>query len=727
MVSEKRSRHSPNKEPLGYQLRILRYLRNDRRPSQGHRTHKKEKEPFSHAGENEAPRARFRGPQPVSDRCVGFERVLLCERKIQQYSEMGEHNVKQTVDPVATRRFTRQVIQDVRALEYMLANDMLETGVSRIGAEQELFLVDASGQPANLVLELLENNHDERLVTELTRFNLEFNVDPADLGGACLSSMEAQINTLLDDTRALAQKVGARVIMTGILPTIHLSDLTLENMTPMPRYFALNDAIMGLRQGPAGYAIRGTDELFFQHDNIMVEGCNTSFQTHFQVDPDSFAHAYNVAQLVAAPVLAAAANSPTLFGKRLWKETRIALFQQAVDTRSSNLYLREMSPRVHFGTCWVDESVTELYKEDIARFRVIMTSDFDDPFELLRAGKIPKLKALGVHNGTVYRWNRAIYGVSGGKPHIRIENRILPSGPSVIDEVANAAFWFGLVLGLTREYADIRPLMDFDEAQSNFVAAARLGLASQLKWIDGGRYPAPDLILNTLIPISRLGLEAGGIDEADISRYLGVIHDRVKTRMNGAQWQLESLASMRREGGTRAERLDAIVEATIARQSGGAPGHEWPLATVNEGKSLKRLRGTRVEHYMSTDLFTVHQDEAVEFVAVLMDWRDIRHVLVEDHNHQLVGLVPHKRILRFLSERDSTFAGNTDVTVRDIMIKNPVSVEPTVSTMEAIAMMRDRKVGALPVTRDGQLVGIITEADFSRIAGKLLDERLEED
>jgi CBS domain-containing protein len=638
---------------------------------------------------------------------------------------MGEHDVKKTVDPVATRRFTRQVIQDVRALEYMLEHNMLETGVARIGAEQELFVVDSSGQPANLVMELLENNTDERLVTELTRFNLEFNLDPADLGGDCLRKMEAQIDDVLGDVRGLAEKVGARVVMTGILPTIHLSDLAIENMTPMPRYYALNDAFMGLRSGPAQYAIRGTDELFFQHDNIMVEGCNTSFQTHFQVDPENFAHAYNVAQLVAAPVLAAAANSPTLFGKRLWKETRIALFQQAVDTRSSNLYLREMSPRVHFGTCWVNESVTELYKEDIARFRVIMTSDFDDPFVALREGKIPKLKALGVHNGTVYRWNRAIYGVSNGKPHIRIENRILPSGPSVVDEMANAALWFGLVLGLTKKYDDIKPLMDFDEAQSNFVAASRLGLGSQLKWIDGGRYPAPDLILNTLIPTAREGLMAANIDTADIDRYLNVIKERVETRMNGSQWQLESLSAMKREGSTRAERLDALVAATIARQETGAPGHEWGLASLAESTTLTRLRETRVEHYMSTDLFTVHQDEAVEFVAVLMDWRDIRHVVVEDHSHQLVGLVPHRRILRYLSERDGTFAGNNDVTVKDIMIKDPVSVEPTTSTVEAIKMMRDRKVGALPVTRDGQLVGIITESDFSRIAGKLLDERLE--
>jgi CBS domain-containing protein len=637
---------------------------------------------------------------------------------------MGEHDVKQSVDPAAMRRFTRQVIQDVRALEYMLENDMFEKGVRRIGAEQELFLVDASGQPANLVEELLAHSKDDRLVTELTRFNLEFNLDPDDFSGECFSRLEGQINHVLEYVRGLAEKVGARVVMAGILPTIHLSDLTLENMAPMPRYYALNDAIMGLRDGPAQYAIRGTDELFFQHDNIMVEGCNTSFQTHFQVDPESFAHSYNVAQLVAAPVLAAAANSPTLFGKRLWQETRIALFQQAVDTRSSNLYLREMSPRVHFGTCWVNESVTELYREDIARFRVIMTSDFDDPFEDLREGRVPKLRALGLHNGTVYRWNRAIYGSSNGVPHIRIENRILPAGPSVVDEVANSALWYGLVAGLAAAIPDIKPLMDFDQAQSNFVAAARLGLASQIRWIDGGSHPAHELICNELIPIAREGLLNSGVASKDIDRYLGIVEERMRRRMTGSQWQLDSLAAMKKEGSTRSERLDALVGATLARQEGGRPGHEWELASLDEGTNLTQLPATRVEHYMATDLFTVHEDEAVEFVAVLMDWRGIRHVVVEDHQHRLVGIIPHGRLLRFLSERDTRFAQNEDVSVRDIMIEEPISVDPTMPTVEAIRTMREHKVGALPVVRDGQVVGLITEADFNRIASKILDERL---
>ena len=415
---------------------------------------------------------------------------------------MGEQNVKQDRDEAALRRFTRQLIQEVRALEYMLREDLFETDVRRIGAEQELFLVDENGQPAPVNVAALEANTDERLVAELTRFNLEFNLHPLRFGGDCLSQMERQADEMLAYTRKLVKEAtGAEVIMSGILPTIHLSDMTLDNMTPSPRYYALNDAIAALRDGPGQFQIRGVDELFVKHDTIMLEGCNTSFQTHFQVAPDEFARYYNLAQAVAGPCLAAATNSPLLFGKRLWQETRIALFQQAVDTRSSNLYLREMSPRVHFGTDWVKESVTELFKEDIARFRVLITTEEEeDPFDVLARGDVPKLKALQLHNGTVYRWNRPCYGITDGKPHLRIENRILPAGPSITDEFANAAFWFGLVSGIARSGADVTEKMAFrrGEKQLRRGGAAGAGLAAYVA--GGAARPGPRTDLRSTDP-----------------------------------------------------------------------------------------------------------------------------------------------------------------------------------------------------------------------------------
>jgi CBS domain-containing protein len=636
---------------------------------------------------------------------------------------MGEQDVQRKADPAVVRAFTHHLLQDVRALEEMLHSNMFEQGIRRVGAEQELFMVDQRGDPAPIIDKVLEHNTDDRIVTELTKFNIEFNMDPLTYGGSCLRDMEAATDDLIDVVRGLVQTQDSDIVLTGILPTAHLSDFALDYMTPRPRYYALNDAICRLRGGPGQYQIRGIDELFVKHDSIMLEGCNTSFQTHFQVEPEEFPRFYNIAQAVAAPCLAAATNSPLLFGKRLWRETRIALFQQAVDTRSSNLYLREMRPRVHFGSQWVRDSVTEIFKEDISRFRVLLTTHIDEnPIERLRSGDIPKLEALQLHNGTVYRWNRACYGITDGVPHLRIENRILPSGPTVVDEIANAAFWYGLVGGLEEAYGDVAEVMDFDEARHNFIAAARHGLASQFDWIDGTKRPAHDLILNDLLPLAKDGLHASGVDTEDVDRYLGLLHERVASQQTGAEWQLASLAKMR-DSGSRAERLSALTRAMVERQKAGEPVHTWPLASLPDGHIATRMQDTRVEDYMSTDLFTVHQEEAVDFVARLMDWQHIRHVLIEDEKHRLVGLVSHRALLRYMAERSNN--GSDEIRpVNEIMIENPISVSPDAPTVEAVRLMRDRKIGALPVVREGQLVGIITERDFIEIASQLLDDSL---
>ncbi len=636
---------------------------------------------------------------------------------------MGDQHVTHIQDDAALRRFTRQLIQDVRALEFMMDEGLFETGTRRIGAEQELFLVDANGYPASVIEELLAVNEHPDVVNELTKFNVEFNLDPLPFGGKALSEMEAGIHERLAYVREIARKVDADVVMCGILPTIHLSDLTLENMTPSPRYYALNDAIQNLRGGMGQIMIRGTDELFVRHEGMMMEGCNTSFQTHFQVDPGTFATYYNIAQAVAAPVLSAACNSPLLFGKRLWHETRIALFQQAVDTRTANVYLRELSPRVHFGSGWVKEGVAELFKEDIARFRVLLAPDEsdEDPFEVLARGGIPRLRALSLHNGTVYRWNRAVYGVSGGKPSLRIENRILPSGPTPADEVANAALWFGLVSGLAVRYGDIRAHLRFDDAKSNFISASRLGLGAQLSWIGGLRLPAPQLLLEHLLPLAHEGLLAAGVDEGDTDHYLGLIRARVASRKTGAQWQLDTLANMKEEsaGSTHAECMSALVAGMIARQQDGQPVHEWTPGSVKEGRRANRLEKTRVEHFMTADLFTVHEDETVDLVACLMDWQRIRHVLVEDRDHRLVGLVSHRSLLRYMTNVRGL--PNEATAVREIMVRDPITIAPETPTLDAIRTMRKHSIGSLPVVRDGHLVGIVTERDFIEIAGQILE------
>lgn len=637
---------------------------------------------------------------------------------------MDERRVGSTISPEQRRLVTKRLLTDLRALETMLDNGMIESDVRRIGAEQELCLIGKGSRPVGVALDILDAVGDSHFTTELGKFNLEINLDPQIFGGDCLSRMEAQLTALLSKGRAAAARCGADLVMTGILPTIRKSDLGLDNMTPMPRYYALNDAVSQLRGGDHTISIKGIDELLIRHDNIMLESCNTSFQTHFQVGANEFANLYNVAQVVAAPVLAAATNSPLLFGRRLWSETRIALFQQAIDTRSASPHMRVSTPRVSFGREWVHHSVTELYKDDITRFKLLIGTELDeDPLELLEKGETPRLNALCLHNGTVYRWNRPCYGVTDGKPHLRIENRYLPSGPTPVDEMANAAFWFGLITALASAHADVTRVMEFDEALNNFVAAARLGLGAELTWLEGRKAPVRDLIRAELLPAARDGLVRKSLASGDIDRYLGIIEERVERNATGSHWMLSSLAAMK-DRGTQGERLSALTAALARHQWDGTPVARWEPAQLDDAGGWKH-NYVQVEQMMTTDLFTVHQDDPVDLVASLMHWRKIRHVPVEDDRNRLVGLVSYRTLLKLVA------AGELDgqdapAAVSDIMKRDPVTVEPEVSTLDAIAIMRNHRIGCLPVVKNGQLVGIITERDFMNIASRLLEARLAE-
>ena len=637
---------------------------------------------------------------------------------------MGELDVRGGLDGDEHRQFMRALLTDVRAMQRMLDEGMFETGVRRIGVEQELFLVDQSWRPAAASEQVIEAVADPHFTTELAQFNLEFNVDPLLFGTDCLSKLEAQLVALVDKARVAAEQTGSRIVMTGILPTLSKSDLGLQNMTQQQRYFALNDALTKQRGSAYEFRIKGADEIILHHDSVMLEACNTSFQVHFQVGPEEFAKLYNVAQAVTGPVLAAASNSPLLFGKRLWRETRIAVFQQSIDTRASSPHMRDVSPRVSFGNRWVDRSVLEIFQEDITRFRVLLATGVDeDPFEAIDQGRPPSLKALRLHNGTVYRWNRPCYGVTDGKPHLRIENRVMPAGPTPLDEVANAAFWFGLMSGMLEEYGDITKVMDFDVAKSNFLAAARLGLGAQFTWIDQQPVPAQELICKRLLPLAREGLVARGIDACDADRYLGVIEGRVRSGRTGSQWILQSLAEMKGSS-SQSEKLAAITAATHQRQQQGAPVHEWELARMQEGGGWKQSY-MRVEQYMATDLFTVQQDELIDLVASMMDWEHIRHVPVEDDQQRLVGLVTHRSLLRLLGARRA--AGDVKlVPVREIMQSSPITIPPETSTLEAIQIMRREKVSCLPVVQDGRLVGLVTERHFMNITADLIEQQFSE-
>lgn len=634
---------------------------------------------------------------------------------------MAKEEISTLPDDAQRRLFVKRMLEDVRALERMLADGWIESGVRRIGAEQEMFLVDRSLNPANMALKLLEHLPKASFTTELALFNLEANLQPLVLEGGCFTAMEDELQTLVAQARKVAAENQTRIIMCGILPTLDKPHLGLESMTPIPRYKQLNDIMVEQRGGHFKAMIKGLDELQTLHDNVMLEACNTSFQLHYQVGAGEFAKLYNLAQVVTAPLLAAGVNSPVLLRHRLWHETRVALFQQSLDTRHEHKVQRGVRQRVSFGDEWVKDSILEIYRDDIARFRSLITAVTDEsPLEMLDRGEIPPLKSLRLHNGTVYRWNRPCYGVHEGKAHLRIECRVLPAGPTLRDEVANAAFFYGMMAALAEEYGDVTKHFTFDDAKANFVAAARYGLHARMKWMGGKAWGVDELILKHLLPLARKGLESRKVHKQDIDTYLGVMEARVQSTRTGAQWAFDSLAAMG-EKGRAVDRYRALTAAMVTNQEKGDPVHTWDLARVDD-KVGDRESFRTVSQIMTTDLFTVHEDDIVDLAASLMEWEHLRHVPVEDHEGSLVGLVTHRALMKVMTQGRSS--GDHPVTVASVMERKPVTVVPETSTLDAIALMRKHKISCLPVVRDGKLVGIVTEHDFFGISATLLERWL---
>ena len=632
---------------------------------------------------------------------------------------MGEQNVG-ALNQESLRDFTRALLDDVQALERMIDSGMIETDVQRIGAEQEFFLVDPSGRPAALAEAMLAELDPKSFTSELATFNVEANLSPRSFEAGALLAMEGELNKCVAEARAVAQKHGGDIVMTGILPTLADEHVSLDWMTKNPRYLELNDALRDLAGGHFKTLIKGIDQLETTVDNVMLEACNTSFQVHFQVTPERFAPLYNLAQAVTAPVLAAAVNSPLLLKRRLWHETRVALFQQSLDSRSDVHKQRGTRTRVNFGESWIKDSVLEIYREDVARFRAILGSELgESSLALLDRGEVPPLKALCLHNGTVYRWNRACYGVGGGKPHLRIEARALPAGPTPLDEMANAAFFFGLMAGLEKHHGDVTEALVFDHVKDNFVNAARYGLKAQFRWVGGETLSAKELILWRLLPQAADGLEEVGFSSEEVTRYMGVIEARVASGRTGAQWALDSYEALQTTA-TPEARSRALVHATIERQQSGEPVHTWSLATAADASDWRDDFRT-VSQIMVSDLFTVHPDDLVDLAASLMDWEHLRHVPVEDGAGNLVGLITARRLLRLLGRGSD---GRKDVPVSEIMLSDPVTVGPETSVIDAVRLMREKGVAALPVCSNGKLVGLVSEGDFLGVAAKLFEEQL---
>lgn len=621
-------------------------------------------------------------------------------------------NTNNKITQKSKNAFIKALLKDVESFEYMLENNWFEDDIVRIGAEQEIVIIDKDNYaPKNLGPTILDQNKElQWLVSELAQFNLEINLEPQVFKGSCLSDMRKELESCLGIVSKALSNYNADYLLTGILPTLKKYHLELKNLTPKERYYQLMNAISGESRSKS-FELRlvGIDELLVRHDSPLMEACNTSFQVHLQVAPDDFASYYNTSLALTAPCIAISSNSPLVFGKRLWHETRIALFQQAIDTRKTFDHMRQMSPRVTLGDQWLDKSILEIFKEDIARFRVLIHEyPEEDSMNMIHANKVPKLKALQLHNGTVYRWNRPCYGISDtGKPHLRIENRIFPSGPTVADEMANTSFWLGAMVGLKSAYGDPRNHMSFEDVRDNFGKSARFGIDSKFTWFNDQKISAKDLILKELLPLAKEGLNTMKVDSKDISQYLDIIQERAERHMTGARWILRSYTKLLKEAHNKDEAANKLTEALYKNQTEkNIPVHEWKEPEYDELMAYSR-ENMIVSEIMETNLYTSYKSDLAEMVLQLMNWKDFTYIPVEDKNGNLLGLVNHIALQTKLAE-----ANSKDLLVRDVMVANPITIEPQQSVKEAKLLMKYHEISCLPVIRGKELIGMVTEANL---------------
>jgi gamma-glutamyl:cysteine ligase YbdK (ATP-grasp superfamily) len=474
------------------------------------------------------------------------------------------------------RVYADKLRRSLDALTWMLRERMFEAGPSQLGLEIELDLVGGRMAPSMRNAQVLDAITGPDWETELGRFNLELNVPPRPLTGNALAELEQQLRASLNTADQQARGTGSRLVMIGILPTLGEQHMSEAALSANERYRVLNEQIFAARGEDVRIQIDGAEQLLTYAGTITPEAACTSVQLHLQVSPDDFAGYWNAAQAMAGVQVALAANSPFLFGRQLWHETRITLFQQATDTRPDQLKRRGVRPRVWFGEHWIT-SVLELFEENNEFFPALLPiCDDEDPLAALEGGAVPQLGEMSLHNGTVYRWNRPVYAVTGGRPHLRVENRVLPAGPSVADIMANAAFFYGLVRFLAEEQDPVWTQLPFAAAEDNLRKAARHGLDARLSWPGLGEQPAADLVTRHLLPLAREGLRRWDIDASSAGRLLGIIEQRCLTGQTGAAWQIGTVAALTRQGASREQALSAMTERYIEHMHTNEPVHTWP-------------------------------------------------------------------------------------------------------------------------------------------------------
>lgn len=479
------------------------------------------------------------------------------------------------------QRYREKVQLCLDVFERMLAQSTFDVDRPMTGMEIELNLVDAEYQPMMTNLAVLERIADERYQTEIGAYNIELNVAPRPLPGRAALELEDHLRESLNAAEAKANALGAHIVMTGILPTVMPGHFEGEWMTASSRYAALNESIFSSRGEDLLIDIAGAgpgaERLTLYSSTIAPESACTSLQLHLQVAPSEFAASWNAAQVLLGPQLALGANSPFFFGRRLWDETRIEVFKQATDTRPEELRNQGVRPRVWFGERWI-RSIFDLFEENVRYFPSLLPEVSDeDPMAVLEAGGAPRLQELRLHNGTVYRWNRPVYDLVDGRPHLRVENRALPAGPTVVDVMANAAFYYGALRVLAEEDRPVWTKMTFGTAEDNFLACARRGMDAVLYWPGMGEIGPDELVLRRLLPMAHEGLERWGVAPEVRQRYLTVIEERAKTGRNGATWQIQTVRALEAKGADRATALTRMLALYCEHMHSNEPVHTWPV------------------------------------------------------------------------------------------------------------------------------------------------------
>ncbi len=489
---------------------------------------------------------------------------------------MGEEVAAQDFTRDDRTRYRQKVRRCLDVFERMLREARFDGDDPMTGLEIELNLVDDAGDPALKNAEALAAIADPDFQTELGQFNLEINVPPKRLEDRGFADFEQGVRHSLNAADAKAVAVGAHLVMIGILPTLAGGHMAPTSLSANPRYRLLSDQILAARGEDIVIDISGPERLRTTADSIVPEAACTSTQLHIQVCPDDFASYWNASQAVSGVQLALGANSPFLLGRELWRETRIPLFEQATDTRSEELKAQGVRPRVWFGERWIT-SIFDLFEENVRYFPALLpVLEEEDPLEVLEAGGTPRLAELRLHNGTVYRWNRPVYDVVHGTPHLRVENRVLPAGPTVVDTMANAAFYFGLVRTLAEHERPLWSQMSFSAAEENFHLAARHGIEAQLYWPGVGQVAAVELVLRRLLPMAHAGLDAWGVRAEERDRLLGVIEQRCLTERNGASWFVDRFHDrLSSSEGERPAALRSTLDDYRAHMHANEPVHSW--------------------------------------------------------------------------------------------------------------------------------------------------------